>query len=108
MVLGSAGQVLDVGRATRVVPASIRRALIVRDKGCAFPRCDRPPGWTDAHHVIPWARGGPTSLQNLVLLCGHHHDTVHHRGWTVSIDPADGLPAFMPPAWLRGSSVRAA
>jgi hypothetical protein len=101
MVLGSAGQVLDVGRATRAVPASIRRALIVRDRGCAFPRCDRPPGWTDAHHVIPWARGGPTSLSNLVLLCGHHHETVHHRGWTVHIDAAAGLPVFTPPAWLR-------
>ena len=80
IVLGSRSEVLDVGRKRRTVPTGIRRALIVRDKGCAFPRCDRPPGWTDAHHIIPWSHGGPTSLHNLVLLCGHHHDTVHHRG----------------------------
>jgi hypothetical protein len=103
VVLGSRSEVLDVGRRRRTIPTGIRHALIVRDKGCAFPRCDRPPGWTDAHHVIPWSEGGPTSLDNLVLLCGHHHDTVHHRGWTVSIDDT-GLPAFCPPAWLRAAA----
>ena len=100
IVLGSRSEVLDVGRKRRTVPTGIRRALIVRDKGCAFPRCDRPPGWTDAHHIIPWSHGGPTSLDNLVLLCGHHHDTVHHRGWTVAMSE-HGHPQFTPPAWLR-------
>ena len=85
IVLGSRSEVLDVGRKRRTVPTGIRRALIVRDKGCAFPRCDRPPGWTDAHHIIPWSHGGPTSLQNLVLLCGHHHDTVHHSRHYVTL-----------------------
>jgi hypothetical protein len=77
VVLGSRGEVLDVGRRRRTVPTGIRRALIVRDKGCAFPQCDRPPDWTDAHHIIEWSDGGSTSLDNLVLLCGHHHDTIH-------------------------------
>jgi hypothetical protein len=100
VVLGSRGEVLDVGRRQRTVPVGMRRALIVRDRGCAFPQCDRPPGWTDAHHVIPWSQGGATSLANLVLLCGHHHDTVHHRGWSVHMGD-DCRPAFTPPAWLR-------
>jgi hypothetical protein len=102
IVLGSRSEPLDVGRRRRTVPHAIRHALIVRDKGCAFPGCERPPGWTDAHHVRPWSQGGRTSLDNLVLLCGHHHDTIHHRGWTVHIGDS-GLPEFSPPAWLAAS-----
>src|SRR5262249_62373091 len=105
MVLGSHGELLDVGRSTRVVPVAIRRALIVRDGGCGFPGCDRRPGWTDAHHIVPWASGGPTSLDNLVLLCGHHHDTLHHRGWSVRLDRSTRLPVFDPPAWLRPATL---
>jgi hypothetical protein len=86
---------LDVGRATRTIPPAIRRALILRDGGCAFPGCTRPPRWTDAHHIQHWADGGPTKLTNLVLLCGHHHDTIHHTPWTVRI--THGHPEFHPP-----------
>jgi Domain of unknown function (DUF222)/HNH endonuclease len=98
VVLGSAGQPLDIGRATRIVPQGLRRALILRDEGCAFPGCDRPPSWCDAHHIDHWADGGPTSLGNTALLCGHHHDRVHNDGWTIKI--IDGRPWFIPPAWL--------
>ena len=98
VVLGSAGQPLDIGRSTRLVPQGLRRALILRDGGCAFPGCDRPPMWCDAHHIDHWADGGPTSLCNLALLCVHHHDRVHRDGWTIKI--IDGLPWFIPPKWL--------
>jgi hypothetical protein len=98
VVLGSAGQPLDIGRATRIVSQGLRRALILRDEGCAFPGCDRPPLWCDAHHIDHWADGGPTSLCNLALLCVHHHDRVHRDGWTIKI--IDGLPWFIPPAWI--------
>ena len=81
VVLGSAGQPLDIGRSTRLVPQGLRRALIARDEGCAFPGCDRPPSWC-AHHPIHWADGGPTSLRNLVLLCVHHHNRMHTVGGT--------------------------
>ena len=77
VVLDPAGQPLDVGRRTRVVPPAIRTALTVRDRGCVHPGCDRGPQWTDAHHVRHWAEGGSTSLDNLVLLCRHHHRAVH-------------------------------
>ena len=70
-------QPLAVGRRTRVIPPAIRTALVVRDRGCVWPGCDRPPQWTDAHHVRHWADGGPTSLDNLVLLCRRHHRAVH-------------------------------
>ncbi|WP_160312719.1 HNH endonuclease signature motif containing protein [Jiangella alkaliphila] len=74
-------------------------ALVARDKGCAFPGCSRPAAWTQAHHVKHWADGGATDLNNLVLLCGHHHRSVHHRGWTVRVG-ADGQPEFLPPPWI--------
>jgi hypothetical protein len=72
---------LDVGRRTRVIPPAIRTALTVRDGGCAHPSCDRPPVWTDAHHLRHWADGGPTSLDNLILLCRRHHRAVHEGTW---------------------------
>jgi hypothetical protein len=71
---------LDVGRRTAVVPGPMRRALVVRDRHCRFPGCDRPPPWCDAHHVQHWANGGPTALSNLVLLCRRHHRLLHEGG----------------------------
>jgi hypothetical protein len=70
-------QILDVGRATRVVSVAQRRALAVRDKGCIS--CHAPVAWCDAHHVRFWADGGPTDLHNLVLLCPRCHRSVHDR-----------------------------
>ena len=79
IVFGPNSEILDVGRATRTVPAAMRRALNVRDRHCQHPSgCDRPARWCDAHHKQHWADGGPTSLSNLTLLCQHHH-TLEHR-----------------------------
>jgi hypothetical protein len=77
---GPATQPLEVGRATRVVSPAQRTALVVRDGGCRFPGCDRPPAWCEAHHVRHWLHGGPTDLGNLVLLCCAHHRAVHEGG----------------------------
>jgi Domain of unknown function (DUF222)/HNH endonuclease len=74
---GPATQPLEVGRATRVVSPAQRTALTVRDGGCRFPGCDRPPGWCEAHHLRHWLHGGATDLDNLVLLCWTHHHAVH-------------------------------
>ncbi|MFY1615978.1 DUF222 domain-containing protein [Micromonospora sp. WMMD736] len=98
-VLGGNGQPLDVGRQRRLVTGPLRRALVLRDRGCAFPGCDRPPRWCDAHHIRHWVDGGPTSLANAVLLCGYHHRHVHKGEWTVRLG-SDGAPVFVPPAWL--------
>src|SRR5690348_16520464 len=99
-ILGAASQPLDLGRQTRLVTGPLRRALVLRDRGCAFPGCDRPPRWTDAHHIQHWSNGGPTDLGNLVLLCGHHHRLIHHSEWQARINPKDGLPDFIPPAYV--------
>jgi hypothetical protein len=104
VVLGAKSQVLDVGRATRVIPAGIRAALVVRDRGCSFPGCDRPPEACEAHHVIPWWRGGPTNIRNRVLLCPSHHRLVEPPrngppGWEPELR-GDGLWQFKPPTWF--------
>jgi hypothetical protein len=85
VITGAASQPLDVGRKTKVVPPALRRAVAARDGGCAFPGCDRPSSWCDAHHVDHWADGGMTSIANLVLLCRRHHRLVHHRRFTVQM-----------------------
>ena len=95
-VLKAGSVVTDVGRATRAVSPSTRRALKARDKGCRFPGCDRPAGWSSGHHVDFWAKGGRTTLSNLILLCHHHHRLVHEGGWQV-IRAGEGLK-FIPPA----------
>jgi hypothetical protein len=87
---------LSVGRATRTIPPHIRTALALRDKGCRFPGCDRPPEWTDGHHVKHWADQGPTELANLVSLCRRHHRVVHERGWHIQLDE-QGVAVVTPP-----------
>ena len=77
VVMSGRSEPLDVGRRTPVVPPALRRAVIVRDRHCRFPGCDRPQAWCDAHHVRHWADGGPTGLGNLLLLCRRHHRMVH-------------------------------
>ncbi len=88
-VLGSQGEPLDVGRAKRLVTLAIWAALVIRDRHCAFPGCDRPPLMCHAHHILHWISGGETKLSNLVLLCGHHHRVIHHSPWQVRINSDD-------------------
>jgi uncharacterized protein DUF222/HNH endonuclease len=85
---------VEIGRRTPIVPAALRRVVVVRDGGCRFPGCDRPPGWCDAHHVVHWADGGEMALGNLLLLCRPHHRKVHER---FSLTIEDGRPAFRRP-----------
>ena len=100
--LGTDGEVLDVGRTSRLVTPALWRALVARDRHCAFPGCTRPPVMGHAHHIIHWADGGNTSLDNLVLVCGEHHRVLHHTPWQVRLNPHDGKPEFLPPT--RGTS----
>jgi hypothetical protein len=77
VITGADSQLLDIGRTTRVVPAAMRLALMVRDGGCVIAGCGAPRRWCDAHHIVHWAEGGPTSLANLVLVCARHHTLIH-------------------------------
>lgn len=76
------GTPLDVGRKQRTVSTPLKRALYARDRGCTFPGCERRH-YLDAHHLEHWARGGATSLENLTLLCTHHHRLLHEGGFSV-------------------------
>ncbi|MEU6645178.1 DUF222 domain-containing protein [Saccharomonospora sp. NPDC046836] len=95
MVFGTASEVLDVGRTTRTVPRSLRRALIHRDAGCTFPDCDRKAKWSQSHHVAHWSNGGPTTLDNLTLVFAYHHRVVHHSDWKIRM--INGIPWCIPP-----------
>lgn len=85
MIDDADGAPLSIGRKKRTVPPAIRRALISRDAGCAFPGC-RHTKFLDAHHIEHWAQGGDTSVQNLVLLCSYHHRLVHEGGFEIATD----------------------
>lgn len=90
-----AGAPLTVDSGTRLATEDQRLALRVRDHGCAFPGCERPFSWTQAHHIRHWIDGGPTCIDNLVALCSAHHRAVH-ADWEVAMGP-DRLPRFRPP-----------
>ncbi len=85
-------KVLGIGRRSRLIPAWLRHQLWHRDGNCRFPGCPFK-GWLHAHHITHWADGGPTDLDNLILLCGYHHRFLHEHGWSIENDP-DGKPLF--------------
>jgi uncharacterized protein DUF222/HNH endonuclease len=89
---------LDIAVPAYVVPAHIRRALVLRDKGCAFPACDRPASVCDSHHIYSWLKGGPTQLVNLVLLCPQHHRLLHRSEWEVKL--LNNTAWFTPPDFV--------
>jgi hypothetical protein len=99
--LSSVSLPLDIGTATETIPAHLRRAVTTRHPHCAFPGCDQPASVCDIHHLTPRARGGPTSLPNLVPLCAFHHLTVIHRqGWTLALH-SDGTTMATSPDGKR-------
>jgi 5-methylcytosine-specific restriction protein A len=81
------GELIEMGRTIRTVPAALYEAVATRDRGCRFPGCDRPAKWCDAHHVVPWWAGGHTGATNLVLLCRRHHRKIHSPGWHAKLLP---------------------
>jgi hypothetical protein len=88
---------LDVGAATSTVPAHLRRAVIARDRRCAFPGCRQRPAACQVHHIVPRSQGGQTALTGLILLCPFHHlIAVHRWGWTITLH-ADGTTTAVSP-----------
>ncbi len=94
VVTRGASTILDYGTTTRLASDAQYYAMVARDGGCRWPGCDRPPGWTQAHHLKEvFAEHGPTDLNEMVLGCSTHHDHLHHHGWKY-VGSADDL-------WLR-------
>jgi hypothetical protein len=99
-IIGADGHVLDLGRSVRTVTDKQHTALALRDGGCAFPGCGRPPEWCDGHHIHHWEDGGPTDLWNLLLLCKAHHTLVHEGGFVVRHAPGPTLEFLRPDGTL--------
>lgn len=91
------GQAIDVGREQRLFTRRQKIALAARDGGCRWPGCDRPPRWTEAHHIEHWKRDhGSTDLANGIVLCRHHHLLLHDNHWEISCND-DGSYWLVPP-----------
>jgi len=88
---------LDVGRANEQIPGHLRRAVIARDRCCAYPGCAQPPAVCQVHHIRPRRKGGRTRLTNLILLCPFHHlIAVHRWGWEITLNPDGTVTAVSP------------
>ena len=98
IVINDCGDVVALGRQSRLYTARQRVALAARDGGCRFPECSRPPSWAEAHHITPWSEGGSTDLASGVLLCRHHHMLLHNNGWRFT--RVNGELAVVPPRSL--------
>ncbi|MDX1563625.1 MAG: DUF222 domain-containing protein, partial [Gammaproteobacteria bacterium] len=99
LVESADGEPLNVGRKTRAIPPTIKRALKARDGGCRFPGCTHTR-FTEGHHVEHWADGGETKLDNLITLCHHHHHLIHEGGFGLTRTD-DGLFVFTRPDGQR-------
>ena len=95
-VMGGPSEVLDLGRARRLHSPAQRRAIILRDRACIAPGCDRPPRDCHVHHDPPWEAGGPTDTEHGFLTCEFHHQRIHQQGWTIRL-AANGYPELIPP-----------
>jgi hypothetical protein len=98
MLTNGRGAILAHHRTKRIATRAQTLALIARDRGCSFPDCDKPPEWTQRHHIKAWAAGGATDLDNLTLLCGPHHRNFEAAGWRCVM--RDRLPYWIPPPWI--------
>lgn len=112
-VLGGQSEILDQGRARRLATPQQREALILRDKGCIFPGCGRPPEECEAHHVDPFRLGaGHTDVKEMVLLCKTHHAVIEpdvrrkRDQWRIEFDPEDGRPRVVPRGDSRHAPLR--
>ncbi|WP_138945580.1 HNH endonuclease signature motif containing protein [Plantibacter sp. M259] len=97
-VLRGPSQVLDLGTSTRLFSRGQKLALAERDGGCAWTGCTHPPSFTEAHHIRWWSQGGPTNLDNGILLCPFHHHRIHDDHWTIRVQ--NGIPWFIPPSHI--------
>ncbi|MFN2462349.1 MAG: DUF222 domain-containing protein [Candidatus Dormibacteria bacterium] len=95
-VLKGDSSVLEIGKWTRTVSAPMRRAVAHRDQKCQWPGCDRTASWTEAHHIVPWHRGGPTTKDNIILMCYRHHYLLHEGKWTMVVKKDREVAVFPP------------
>jgi hypothetical protein len=106
------GHTMYEGRARRFPSATQRREVMRRDRHCRFPGCANVT-FTNVHHIKPWGSGGRTDLENLVLMCQHHHYRLHSSGWSMTGNANEELTLVAPtgramtsrpsPLWARAT-----
>ena len=106
LILGSNGQVLNLGTEIRLFQPAQRLAISIRDGGCVFPGCTAPASWCEVHHVVEFSLGGPTDTNNGALLCSFHHHVIHNTDWEIRM--RGGKPEVLTPAWVNPARVWAA
>ena len=106
ILLDADSMVIDVGRSKRLISGARRTALNQRDRHCRWPGCDRPPSWSESHHLKHWIDGGGSDLPNLVLLCHRHHWLVHEGLWQI-VKQQDGNYLTLPPPYRVDEWARA-
>ena len=100
-IFDSEGVLVELGREKRVISPALRKSIEARDRHCRWPGCERPGSWCEAHHVVPWLRGGGTNLENLVLLCTRHHWQVHEGRWELFLEAQGRIKVVRPPIDFR-------
>ncbi|MBW9110607.1 DUF222 domain-containing protein [Microbacterium ureisolvens] len=98
LTLAPSGAIKALHVEDRVFTHWQRKAIGARDGGCVIPGCTVPAAWCEVHHVVDWAKGGPTAVGNGVLLCWHHHHGIETSGWEIRM--VDGMPQVRPPGWI--------
>jgi hypothetical protein len=104
VLMSGRSAILDYGTSTRVIPANLWAALVIRDEHCRFPGCDRPSNWSEGHHVRWVTHGGTTDLANLVLVCSRHHHRLHQPGWEAKLLPDATFEVTDPDGIVRCTS----
>ena len=98
VALSNTGEVTAYSHLQRIHTEQQRLAIAARDVGCTFPGCDAPAAWCQVHHLLDFALGGPTTIDNGGLVCARHHRDTVAQGWTATM--IDDRPAWIPPPWL--------
>lgn len=98
-LMGERAKSLALATERRLATEKQLAILASRDQGCTFPGCDTPPGWCEAHHIVPWAQNGKTDVNNLTLACSAHHHLLDYTDWDCRM-LIDGRPAWVPPATI--------
>lgn len=98
---GNHGETLWMGATQRAITPQQKLAIAARDETCAWPECDIPADWCDVHHAVPWSQGGPTDIDNGLLLCSAHHHMVHAQNWHIFMQ--NGIPYLTPPTFMRST-----
>ncbi len=103
IIFRGAHEIAAYGHTHRIASPNQRLALIARDQGCSFPGCTIPPAWCQTHHITGFHLNQQTRVDDLTLLCGHHHRIFEKLGWTCHL--ITGIPHWTSPPWIDPNQI---